>query len=156
MKIIKDNIYFQKKAALVSTLSFLKAIKQKLPRGIAFEIAEKAAANYSIAYYDKIFQGSKPGSQERFEIFRNNYESYPKTSPYSEILISNSNCLKVRFNRCPFAEVLKSESLFEFASASCLSDIAFTSKFLPEIKFTRESSIVDGDKTCIMKWEKKK
>lgn len=154
MKINKDRIFLEKKEALIPTISFLKAIKQNLPPDLAYQIAEEAAANYSISYYKKVFKDSRAGLQERFDTFRKNYELYPKTSTYCEILITNSSCLKVKFNRCPYAEVLQDENLFEFARASCLSDIRFTSKFLPEIKFTRESSIVEGDNTCIMKWEK--
>ena len=155
MKIIKDKIFHQKKDALVSTLSFLKAIKLHLPAETAFQIAKNAAANFSISYYQKVFEKSGHSAEERFDTFRKNYEAYPEKAPYCKILISNKKCLKVEFLRCPYAEVLQSENLSEFAPASCASDKAFTEIFLPEVEFTREKSIVDGDNTCIMKWQLK-
>ena len=153
MKIIEDNIFFQKKDELASTIIFLKAIKLHAPSEIALKIAEEAAANQSFSYYKKVFQKSDNLVEERFNTFRKNYEAYPKKVPYCKILISNKKCLQVEFLRCPYAEVLQSENLSEFTEASCASDIAFTEKFLPGIIFTRESSIVEGDKTCIMKWQ---
>lgn len=152
----KDEIYYEKRKALKSTLSFLHAIKNNLDKNKAIEIANDAAANYMISVYEDIFIGTEPTTQERFDTFRKFYENYPKTSPYCEILESNSNKLKVVFHRCPFAEILKDEDLFEFANSSCLSDVAFTEKLLPKVKFTRESSIVNGDTKCVMIWGKNK
>lgn len=154
MNSLKDEIYYKKRKALKSTLSFLQAIKNILEKDTAIKIANKAAANYMISIYEDVFDRTKPGTQERFDAFRKFYETHPKSSPYCEIIESTSNILKVAFHRCPFAEILKDEDLFEFAESSCLSDIAFTNKLLPEVIFSRESSIVKGDSKCIMKWEK--
>lgn len=154
MEIIKDNIFLAKKNALRSTISFLKAIKSRMPEKLAIELANEAANNFMIGVYEDVFKNTAPYSQARFDAFRTFYEAHPKTSPYCEIIESTSSCLKVRFYRCPHAEILQSENLFEFAQSSCLSDVAFTSKLLPGVEFKRESSIVDGDSTCVMKWEK--
>jgi hypothetical protein len=154
MNVIKDTIFIEKKRNLASTLNFLNALKTKLNIEDAVEIAEIAAANHLIQHYKEIFKGTIPESQERFDVFRKYYEAYPLISSYCEIIESNKDCLKVKFNRCPHAEILSDEDLFEFAPASCKSDIAFTEELLPGVKFSRESSIVDGDKTCIMVWEK--
>jgi L-2-amino-thiazoline-4-carboxylic acid hydrolase-like protein len=107
-----------------------------------------------ISIYEEVLEGTTPESQERFDKFREFYENHPKTSPYCEILESSKQLLKVVFHRCPHVEILKNEDLFEFAESSCLSDIAFTERLLPGVKFTRESSIREGSEGCIMKWEK--
>lgn len=155
MKIIKDKIFYDKKNALKSTVAFLQAIKSKLPEELAIEVASEAAANFMISTYEEVFEGTEPGAQERFDNFRAFYEVYPEKSPYCEILESSNICLKVRFNRCPHAEILSSLDLFEYAASFCLSDIAFTSKLMPGVEFTRESSVVEGEDTCVMKWEYK-
>jgi hypothetical protein len=154
MKVTKDKVFNDKKKDLKNTMAFLRAIKSKLSAERAIEISNEAAANYMIAVYEEVFKDTQPGTQKRFDTFRAFYEAHPKKSPYCEILESTNNCLKVRFNRCPHAEILTSEGLFEFAESSCLSDIAFTNKLMPGIEFTRESSIVEGDYTCVMEWKK--
>jgi len=150
----KDEIFNEKKKALRSTLSFLKAIKKNVTKSKAIEIANDAAANFMISIYRDVFEGTKPSTQKRFDAFRNFYENHPKTSPYCEILESTSKTLKVVFHRCPYAEILKEEDLFEFANSSCLSDLVFTKKLLPNVSFKRERSIVKGDNQCVMLWRK--
>ena len=154
MKIVKDEIFFGKRVALTTTISYLKAIKQSLPRELAIKIADLAASNYMISYYEKVLAGTKPGSHERFDQFRKHYEAYPQTSPYCEIISSDTHCLAVKFKRCPYAEVLYDEGLFVFASSSCSSDISFTLELLPGVDFKRESSIINGNNECIMKWSR--
>jgi hypothetical protein len=154
MIIVKDEIFHAKKKALKSTLSFLKAIKERLPESQAIQVADTAAASYMIETYAKVFEGTEPETQERFDRFRSFYESHPKTSPYCEIMESTTTTLKVKFSRCPHAEILSSENLFEFANSSCLSDIALTKELLPGVTFTRESSFVNGNKDCVMEWKK--
>lgn len=153
MKITKDKIFYDKKNILRSTIAFLHAIKSKLPEELAIEVADEAAANYMISVYEEMFKGTVPGTQKRFNTFRSNYEAYPEKSPYCEILKSTNKCLIVRFTRCPYAEILSSEGLFDFAASSCLSDSVFTDKLLPGVEFTRKSSVVKGDEACLMKWK---
>ena len=155
MEIIKDKIFHDKKNALKNTIAFLRAIKSKLSEKLAIEVSNEAAANFMIAIYGDVFKGTEPNTQKRFDVFRAYYEAHTKKSPYCEILESNDSCLKVRFNRCPHAEILNSLNLLEYAGSSCLSDIAFTEKLMPGVEFTRESSIVEGDNTCVMKWKYK-
>ncbi len=154
MKIEKDNLFLEKKNNLKSTISFLKAIKEILPLDMAIEVSNKAASNYMISIYEDVLEGTNPDTQQRFDRFREFYEAHPKKSPYCDIMESSTSILKVRFNRCPHAEILMSEDLFQFANSSCLSDNVMTDSLLPGIVFSRESSIVNGSSTCIMKWEK--
>jgi len=155
MKIKKDKTFFNKKQVVSSSINYLNAIKQLLTEEEALKVAELAAANFMTDHYKKVLKGTKPGSQERFDVFRKHYEVYPEVCTYCEIITSNENSLEVKFKRCPYAEILLDEDLFEFAVASCLSDEAFTMELLPGIDFSRESSIVDGASECIMKWSKR-
>ena len=155
MKIIKDKIFNEKKVALKSTIAFLRATKKLLAPDVALEISREAAANYMIMVYEEVFSGTKAGTQERFDAFRANYEKHPEKSPYCKILISTPELLKVRFDRCPYAEILLSMDLFEYAEGSCISDRIMTEKLMPGVKFFRETSIVEGQESCIMSWEYK-
>ncbi len=151
--IIKDEIFYKKKKETAPTLCFLKALKLKLSINEAIEIADAAASEYMIQYYEDIFKDINEKTQERFNKFREHYERYPNQSPYCEVLESGSNVLKVRYNRCPLRDVLICEGLGEFAFSFCKSDATFTERLLPGVKLTRECSIVSGDKHCIMRWE---
>ncbi len=154
MKIVKDNIFLEKKTALISSICYLKAIKQLLPKELALQVSNLAASNYMISYYEKVLTGSIPESKERFDLFRKHYEAYPSISPYCEIVSSDENCLVVKFTRCPYAEVLFDEHLSEFTHSSCFSDISFTKQLLPGVEFIRSRSILNGDGECIMTWRR--
>ena len=88
------------------TVGFLTALKSNLSHKKAFEIAAKAFANYMINYYEPILSSTRRGSQRRFDKFRQHYEEYARKSGYISVLASKSNVLRVRFERCPFAEVM--------------------------------------------------
>ncbi|WKZ71063.1 MAG: L-2-amino-thiazoline-4-carboxylic acid hydrolase [Melioribacteraceae bacterium] len=154
MKIFRDKVYLEKKKNLLSTLSFLKAIDSNLPLQKAIEIADYAAANYLITYYEEVFDGTEPASQQRFDRFREHYLQHSLKSSYCEVIESTETYLKVQFLRCPFVEILDDEKLLHFAESSCKSDQAFTEKLLPGVKFNRLSSIVAGEQKCIMEWSK--
>jgi hypothetical protein len=152
MKVIRDKIFNDKKTAALPTISFLKALKKNLNQKTAFKIAVDAAANFMISHYENILGDTEPGTQERFDKFREYYEKYPEISPYCEILESTQKILKARFTRCPWVEILYSEDLFHFAPAYCLSDHAYTEKLLPGVTYTRARGIVKGDNFCGHKW----
>ncbi len=139
---------------MLSTLSYLRAIDSNLPVQKAIEIADFAAANYLITYYEEVFIGTKPASQQRFDRFREHYLQHSLISSYCEVIESTKTYLKIQFFRCPFVEILEDEKLIHFAESSCKSDQAFTEKLLPGVKFNRISSIVTGENKCIMEWSK--
>ena len=127
----KDNIYLEKEKQLKATLGFLKAIKSNLSKNLAVEIAECAADNYILSIYKDVFKGTKPGTQNRFNRFRNFYENYSSLISYCEIVESTKNKIEVLFHRCPYFEILKNEKLSHFAESSCNSDLTFTNKLMP-------------------------
>lgn len=152
MKIIEDDIFRNKREALKSTIAFLRVLKNILPPKQAALIAREAAVNYMLSVYEDVFLGTVPGSRKRFDVFRENYKKHALITPYCEILISTEYCLRVKFKRCPYAEILSSMDLFEFAEAFCLSDLAMTEQLMPGVEFSRGSSIVGGHTECIMNW----
>jgi len=134
------------------TVGFLTALQSNLSYKKAFEIAARAFANYMINYYELILSSTRRGSQRRFDKFRQHYEEYARKSGYIKVLESESNKLRVRFERCPFAEVMTEYHLGDLSSAFCLSDYAFSEKVLPGVKFNRMHEIVRGDKYCDHEW----
>lgn len=147
-----DPIFLEKQNNMKSTVAFLRAIKKHLEAEQAALIVNEAAANYLIAVYEDVLKGTIPGKKDRFNAFRNYYEKYSDACAYCEVLVSKDDFLKVKYGRCPNAEILKSLNLFEFATASCLSDKVMTEILLPGVEFNRESSIVAGQDVCIMSW----
>ena len=150
-----DTILENKREELIVTISFLKALKENLDPNTAFNIACKAFANYMIKVYSKVLGSTKPYSQERFDKFREFYEEHAKNTPYLKIIESNPNFLSVRFERCPFYEILIENDIQELGFSFCLSDLAFTKKLLPGVKFSRTSEIAKGGAYCDNNWEYK-
>ncbi|MHA2225641.1 MAG: L-2-amino-thiazoline-4-carboxylic acid hydrolase [Candidatus Hodarchaeales archaeon] len=148
----KDTIYKQKKEQLLSTVSFLTALKENLDHDTAFKIASDAFTKFMTAYYENILSSYEKGSQERFDHFRKSYEQFSEKTPYCDIIDSSSTVLKVKYTRCPFFEVLKDQELENLAYTFCLSDPAFTEKVLPGVIFTRDHEIVTGGEYCDHTW----
>ena len=152
IKYWKDEIFQASREKHLMTVSFLVALKSNLSHKKAFEIAANAFANYMINYYELILSSTRRGSQRRFDKFRQHYEEYACKSGYISVLASKSNVLRVRFERCPFAELMTEYDLGDFSYAFCLSDYAFSKKVLPGVKFRRMHEIVRGDKYCDHEW----
>ena len=152
----KDNVYRKAEQGHLITIAFLSALKSSVDSEKAFEIATRGFANYMINYYNIVLASTKPGTQERFDRFRKHYEEAAKKSSYLEIIKSESDALRVRFNRCPFFEVMVEYGLSEYSSAYCLSDYAFTEECLPGVQFSRNHEIVKGDNYCDHTWMYKK
>jgi predicted ArsR family transcriptional regulator len=148
----KDNVYRKAEQGHLMTIAFLSALKNSVDSEKAFEIATRGFTNYMINYYNIVLDSTIPGTQERFDKFREHYEGAAKKSSYLEIIKSESGVLKVRFNRCPFSEVMVEYGLSEYSSAYCLSDYAFTEECLPGVKFSRNHEIVKGDNYCDHTW----
>ena len=71
---------------------------------------------------------------------------------YIEIIKSQPDILEVRFERCPFDEVMREYNLTDLTHAFCLSDYAFTEALLPGVELHRTHEIAKGDKFCDHKW----
>jgi len=148
----KDEIFQSSREKHLMTVGFLTVLKSNLGHKKAFEIAANAFANYMINYYELIVSSTKRGSRRRFDMFKQHYEEYARKSGYIRVLASKSNVLRVRFERCPFAEVMTEYNLSDLSRAFCLSDYAFSKKVLPGVKFRRMHEIVRGDKYCDHEW----
>lgn len=148
----KDKIFQSSKEKHLITVGFLTALKDNLSHKKAFEIAARGFANYMTNYYELILSSTKKGSQRRFDKFRQHYEGYARKSGYISVLTSKSDVLRVRFERCPFAELMTEYDLGDLSYAFCLSDYAFSKKVLPGVKFRRMHEIVRGDKYCDHEW----
>ncbi len=149
---VKDEMFEQSRQRHLITMGFLTALKNNLDSKTAFRIAAEGFSNYMKNYYKLMLGKTKPRSQERFDTFRKNYENYAKKSTYCHIIESTPTTLKLRFNRCPFVEVMKEYNLSDFACAFCLSDPAFTEELLPSVTFHRKHVIAKGDKFCDHTW----
>jgi len=148
-----DTVFLKKKELLRSTLGFLNALKSEVPFDLAKKISDAAFSNYMISVYEEVLHDTPPGSQGRFDAFRNFYNLYSKNCSYCEVLTSRRNLLIVKYTRCPLIEILKHENLFEFSSSSCRSDDSFTRILLPGVQFSRKNSIQQGQNECIMQWK---
>lgn len=157
MKIQKDNendeILAEKREKSLITVSFLAAINENLDPEKAFKIASDAFANYMISLYEDILASTEEYSQERFDCFRKFYEDYSKKTPYLKIIESTPKILRVKYLRCPFYEILEERGLEVLAYAFCLSDLTFTKKVLPGVKFSRNHEIARGGPYCDNTWE---
>ena len=154
MDVIRDHIFEQKLQQSLAVLGFISSIDSNLPRKEAFNVVKEASFNFILAYYQHIFKDTLINTEERFAVFRKNYADHCQAKGYCEVVVSSRDELVVKFNRCPFAEVLYEKKLFQYAPAFCLSDIKFTEVYLPEVTFSRESSIVNGASKCIMRWQR--
>ena len=148
-----DEIYRRKKEESLTAVSFLSALKENLEPEIAYKVALDAFANYMTSQFEGILASTEKNSQERFNQFRDYYESYAKKIPYVEVIKSNPNILRIKFNRCPFFEILTDLELGDLAYPFCLSDYTFTEKVLPGVKFSRIHEITKGDQYCDHTWE---
>ena len=149
----RDEIYKKKKQESLTMISFLTTLKENLEPDKAFNIALKAFTRYMIGIYENVLVSTKIGSQERFDKFRVFYEDYAEKTPYLKIIETTPNILKVKYERCPFFEILKDLGLDDLAYAFCLSDPAFTEKLLPGVKFSRTNTIAKGGIYCDNTWE---
>jgi predicted ArsR family transcriptional regulator len=152
----KDEVYRKAEQGHLITVSFLSALKSSFDYEKAFEVAIRGFANYMINHYNIILVSTTPGTQERFDKFRELYKDGASKSGYMDVIESNSEVLRVRFSRCPFFEVMKEYGLSEFASAYCMSDYTVTEECLPGVKFSRNHEIVKGDNYCDHTWMYKK
>lgn len=148
----RDEIFEQSRQRHLMTIGFLTAIKDNLNPETAFEIAVDGFSNYMNSYYKSVLGHTREGSQERFDTFRKHYESYAEQSSYIHIVESTTTTLKVRFERCPFVEVMEEYELSDLTYAFCLSDLAFTKEILPEVTFHREHVIAKGASFCDHAW----
>ncbi len=151
-----DEIYIQKKHKSLTAQSFLAALKDNLDKDTAFKIAKDAFERYMTSLYTHILASTKEGSQERFDKFRQFYEEYAEKTPYLKIIESKPNILRVKYERCPFLEVLEEMDLGEFAYGFCLADPAFTQNVLPKVRFSRTGEISQGNDYCDNTWEYEK
>ena len=143
----------KKKTESLITVSLLSALRKNLKPELAFKIASDTFASYMIGIYKEVLGETEIGSQKRFDCFREFYEEYSKITPFLDILESTLSILKVKYNRCPFFEILKDNNLEELAYSFCLSDPAFTKELLPGVKFSRSCEIAKGFQYCDNTWE---
>ena len=148
----KDEVFEQSRKSHLITVGFLTALKENLDPKTAFKIASDGFNNFMKEYYTLVLKETTEGSQERFDRFRHYYGEYAHKSTYIKVVESGKNILKVRFNRCPFAEVMTEYNLSYFSYAFCLSDYAFSEKVLPGVKFQRTHEIARGDQYCDHTW----
>jgi len=153
MKKNQDDVLEKKKEESLATISFLESLNENLDSKMAFKVASDAFAKYMIKLYEKILKSTKKNSQERFDKFRHFYEEHAKKTHYLKIIKSTPKLLQVQYERCPFYEILKENDIPELAYAFCLSDLAFTEKVLPGVKFSRTSEIANGGLYCDNTWE---
>lgn len=147
-----DELFEQSRKHHLSTVGFLTILKNNFSHEEAFKLAIDSFTNYMVKYYELILTATEPGSQERFDKFRNHYAECAVDRDYLHIIESKPNILRVRFERCPFSEVMTEYNLDEFSYAFCLSDLAFTKEVLPGVKFHRGHVIAKGDKYCDHTW----
>jgi len=148
----RDEIFEQSQQRHLMVVGLLTALKDNFDHETAFRIAVEAFSNYMVNYYSLVLDGTEKGSQERFDAFRKHYERYANKSAYCRIIESTPTALKVRYDRCPFAEVMEKYELSELTYAFCLSDPAFTKEILPSVDFHRRHVIVKGDAFCDHAW----
>lgn len=148
----RDDIFEQSRIRHLITVGFLAALKEKCDPEQAFEIAALGFANYMVNYYKLVLASTRIGSQERFDRFRQHYEEYARTSNHIKIVKSEPAILSVRYERCPFAEVMAEYGVDPFLYAFCLSDYAFTEKVLPGVFLHRDHEIAKGDDYCDHTW----
>lgn len=134
------------------TVAFLEALKAHCGRDEALEIATRAFANYMTRYYTSILAETERRSQERFDKFRKHYAKYASHRSYIWIVESKTHVLQVRYERCPFHEIMVENHLGEFSHAFCMSDYSFTKAVLPGVSFHRTHEIAKGDSYCHHKW----
>lgn len=149
---MQDKIFEQSRQRHLLTVGFLTTLKKNFDKKTAFRLAAESLSFYMLYYYQEIFKGTMPGSQQRFNAFRKHYEQYANKSTYLHIVTSTPTTLKVQYDRCPLTEVMKVYDLSEFSSAFCLSDPAFTKKLLPEVTFHRCCTIAQGARCCDQAW----
>jgi len=148
----EDPIFRQAEQRHLLTVGFLSALRERLNPEEAFATARVAFSTYLIAYYQAVLGGTEERSQERFDAFRRHYEAYAATCGYLRIERSVPFVLSVRYERCPFFEVLSKYGLADFAYAFCLADLAFTEAVLPGVSFQRTCEIVRGGAFCDHTW----
>lgn len=148
----KDEIFEQSRQRHLMTVSLLTALKDNLDPDTAYKIAIDGFTNYMKNYYRLVLETTRERSQERFDTFRRHYERIAEKNTCCHIIKSTPTTLKVRFDRCPFVEVMKEYGLSEFSYAFCLSDPAFTRELLPGVVFHREHEIAKGDAICDHTW----
>jgi predicted ArsR family transcriptional regulator len=153
MNSIKDEIFNKSLNKHLITVGFIKALENNLDPKLAYDIASEAFSNYMKEYYRIILGSTEKGSQERFDTFRKHYERYSTKSSYIQIVESTSRILRIKFNRCPFSEVMEEFGLSKFTHAFCLSDLAFTRELLPGVTFQRDHVIAEGDSFCNHSWK---
>ena len=148
----KDDIYQKKKEEALTAISFLEAISENVDNDTAFKIASDAFEKYMTNLYKNILASTEEGTQERFDKFRSFYEDYAKKTPYLKIIKSTPEILEVKYERCPFYEVLNDIGFKDLAYAFCLSDPVFTKNVLPGVKFSRSNVIAKNGPYCDNKW----
>jgi hypothetical protein len=148
----EDPVFRQAEQRHLLTVGFLSALRDRLSPEEAFSVARSAFAHYMIAYYSAVLGTTAEGSQERFDVFRRHYEAYAAASDYLYVVESTSTVLAVRYERCPFFDVLSKYGLADFGYAFCLADPVFTEKVLPGVCFRRTHEIVRGAAFCDHTW----
>lgn len=148
-----DEILEENRKKSLITVSFIEALDNNLTKEKAYKIMCDAFANFMITFYKKILNSTAKKSQERFDLFRKFYEDHAKKTPYLNIIYSNSKILKVKYDRCPFHEILNEKGLGEYSYAFCLSDNEFSEKVLSGVKFSRDHTIAQGGDYCDHTWE---
>ena len=151
--IIKDEIFDQSLQRHRMVVGFLQTLKENFDFETAFKLASEGFKNYMINYYSNVIGENEVDNQKRFNKFRKHYEKCSEISPYLKIIESNPSILKVKYERCPFMEVLDYFQLTEYSYAFCLSDPAFTKELLPGVTFIRNKVIAKGDKFCDHTWK---
>lgn len=149
---VEDAIFQDSEARHLITVGFLSALLEHLGKDKALEIAEAGFANYMVIYYRNVFNGTKEGTQERFDVFRSHYELMASKSTYCQVVESSPSIFKIKYTRCPFYEVMLKYHLSDMAYAFCLSDAAFTEKVLPKVRFQRDQVIATGGEYCNHTW----
>jgi len=152
----RDDVFEQSRQQHLLTVGFLTTLKNHFDSKTAFQLACDSFNTYMIQYYQHVMRGTKLGSQQRFNAFRKHYEQYAKKTTYCHIIASTSTVLKVRYDRCPFHELMNAYDLSMFTYAFCLSDHAFTKVVLPGVTFRRQSVIAKGKLFCNHTWIYKK
>lgn len=150
-----DEVFEKAHKGHMITVGFLNALKSNFDPETAFRVAVEGFSNYMENSYRLVLGKTREDSQERFDLFRKKYEGAAEESTYLRIVESTPTTLKVRFERCPFSEVMEEYGLSDLSYAFCLSDPAFTKKVLPGVVFSREHVIVKGDPFCDHTWSYK-
>jgi len=148
----KDQIYHNSLNNHMITIGFLKTLKDNLSPDDAYNFAKEAFKNYMVHRWSLILADTKPGSQERFDMFRKKHEEIAMNIEYRNVLESSPNLLRVVFFRCPFAEIMNEHGLKELTTTFCLSDFSYTEEVLPGVTLTRNSVIAEGNDCCENIW----